>query len=99
MLLLRNASCVRFCELQVFLGLFDRLVPHNILQPIERLAEILHEIVRDDPQLRRRVREALQETPRARTEPAAVMVGSIERRLAVLEEMDGYRDTMPHIST
>lgn len=58
----------------------------------ERLAEILHGIAGDDPQLRRRLEEAIRQSPPTRAKPAGAMLGSIERRIAALEEMDGYRD-------
>jgi hypothetical protein len=58
----------------------------------ERLAEILNEIARDDPSQRRRLEDAIRQFRPVKAAHARAMLGSIERRIAALEEMDGYRD-------
>ncbi len=58
----------------------------------KRLAEILHEHAHDDPRLLEKLESILAEAPSVRVKPSGTMLGSIERRLAMLVEMDGYRD-------
>lgn len=57
----------------------------------ERLAEILHEISRDDLSLRERLQHTLSESPPVRPRDTSTMSASIERRLTALEDSDvGY---------
>ena len=57
-----------------------------------RLAEILHEHTHDDPRLLEKLESALAEAAPVRAKRSRTMLGSIERRLAMLAEMDGYHD-------
>ena len=58
----------------------------------KRLVEVLHETVGDDPHQRQRLEDVLRQGSSANARPVGVLLGSIERRLAVLEEADGYHD-------
>jgi hypothetical protein len=58
----------------------------------ERLAQILHEIARDDFPLRERLERTISESPPVPPRVTKAMSTSIERRLATLEENNIYRD-------
>lgn len=58
----------------------------------KRLAEILHAHAHDDPHLLEKLERIAAEAPVVRVKPSRSLLGSIERRLAMLEGMDGYRD-------
>lgn len=51
----------------------------------KRLAEILHEHAHDDPHLLEKPESIVAEAPVVRVKPSGTMLGSIERRLAMLD--------------
>lgn len=57
-----------------------------------RLAEILYSAACEDDDLRRRLEAELRRLRPRQDKAVAAMAGSIERRIAALESMDGYHD-------
>jgi hypothetical protein len=58
----------------------------------KRLAEILYEHTNDDPRLLEKLESVLAEATPVRAKRSKAMLDSVERRLSMLEEMDGYHD-------
>jgi hypothetical protein len=58
----------------------------------KRLAELLYEHTHDDPHLLEKLESALAEAAPVRAKRSKAMLDSVERRLAMLAEMDGYHD-------